>query len=155
MELFFLSMMILLGVVLLVVEVALIPGLGLTGIVGAAFMIAAIVYAFIGVSTLVGWLTLIGSILICVLLIVWAVYGKSLDKVALKEKIDSSVADPNIATLSVGMRGVAVTRLASIGNAEFDGTVVEVAVRNGNFVDADENVEIVLIKDGTVYVKKV
>lgn len=155
MELFFLSMMILLGVVLLVVEVALIPGLGLTGIVGAAFMIAAIVYAFIGVSTLVGWLTLIGSILICVLLIVWAVYGKSLDKVALKEKIDSSVADPNIATLSVGMRGVAVTRLASIGNAEFDGTVVEVAVRNGNFVDADENVEIVLIQDGTVYVKKV
>ena len=155
MEFFFLSMMILLGVVLLVVEVALIPGLGLTGIVGAAFMIAAIVYAFIGVSTLVGWLTLIGSILICVLLIVWAVYGKSLDKVALKEKIDSSVADPNIATLSVGMRGVAVTRLASIGNAEFDGTVVEVAVRNGNFVDADENVEIVLIKDGTVYVKKV
>lgn len=155
MELFFLSMMILLGVVLLVVEVALIPGLGLTGIVGAAFMIAAIVYAFIGVSTLVGWLTLIGSILICVLLIVWAVYGKSLDKVALKEMIDSSVADPNIATLSVGMRGVAVTRLASIGNAEFDGTVVEVAVRNGNFVDADENVEIVLIKDGTVYVKKV
>ena len=155
MELFFLSMMILLGVVLLVVEVALIPGLGLTGIVGAAFMIAAIVYAFIGVSTLVGWLTLIGSILICVLLIVWAVYGKSLDKVALKEKIDSSVADPNIATLSVGMRGVAVTRLASIGNAEFDGTVVEVAVRNGNFVDADENVEIVLIKDGTVYMKKV
>lgn len=155
MEFFFLSMMILLGVVLLVVEVALIPGLGLTGIVGAAFMIAAIVYAFIGVSTLVGWLTLIGSILICVLLIVWAVYGKSLDKVALKEKIDSSVADPNIATLSVGMRGVAVTRLASIGNAEFDGTVVEVAVRNGNFVDADENVEIVLIQDGTVYVKKV
>lgn len=155
MELFFLSMMILIGVVLLVVEVALIPGLGLTGIVGAAFMIAAIVYAFIGVSTLVGWLTLIGSILICVLLIVWAVYGKSLDKVALKEKIDSSVADPNIATLSVGMRGVAVTRLASIGNAEFDGTVVEVAVRNGNFVDADENVEIVLIQDGTVYVKKV
>ena len=155
MELFFLSMMILLGMVLLVVEVALIPGLGLTGIAGGAFMIAAIVYAFMGVSALAGWITLVVSILLCVLLIVWAVYGKSLDKVALKEKIESSVADPNIATLSVGMRGVAVTRLASIGNAEFDGTVVEVAVRNGNFVDTDENVEIVLIQDGTVYVKKV
>lgn len=155
MELFFLSMMILLGMVLLVVEVALIPGLGLTGIAGGAFMIAAIVYAFMGVSALAGWITLVVSILLCVLLIVWAVYGKSLDKVALKEKIESSVADPNIATLSVGMRGVAVTRLASIGNAEFDGKVVEVAVRNGNFVDTDENVEIVLIQDGTVYVKKV
>ncbi|MBR5475376.1 MAG: nodulation efficiency protein D (NfeD) [Bacteroidaceae bacterium] len=155
MELFILFLLIFLGIVMLVVEVALIPGFGITGIIGGASLMAAVVYAFIAIGTLAGWFTLLGSLLLCVLLIYWAVYGKSLDRMALKETIESSVADPNVATLSAGMRGVTITRLASIGNVDFDGKIVEATVRNGNFIDADENVEIVLIEEGTVYVKKV
>ena len=155
MELFILFLLIFLGIVMLVVEVALIPGFGITGITGTVSIMAAVVYAFIVIGAAAGWLTLLGSLLLCVLLIYWAVYGKSLDRMALKETIESSVADPNVATLSVGMRGVAITRLASIGNVDFDGKIVEATVRNGNFIDADENVEIVLLEEGVVYVKKV
>lgn len=155
MEVFVLLLLGLMGIVFLVTEVVLIPGFGLTGILGVISFMAAVCYSFVVMGTLAGWLTLISVVLLCVVLILWSIYGKSIDKMALKEKIASSVADPNIATLSVGMKGVAVTRLASIGNIDINGNTIEATAQFGEFVDAGEIVEITRLENGTVYVKKV
>ena len=78
MELFVIGLLVVLGSVLLVAEIALIPGLGLTGILGVGAMLASVVYAFITIGDIAGWITILIVITISVALILWAIYGKSL-----------------------------------------------------------------------------
>ena len=84
----------------------------------------------------------------------WALYGKSLDKVALKKNIDSTVKEDEIKKFAVGDRGVTRTRLALIGEAEINGNIVEVKSESG-LVDEGEPVEVVRLSEDTVFVKTI
>lgn len=154
METFVISMLMLLGVVLLVVEIALIPGIGITGIVGVVSLLASVCYAFYSLGTLAGWITVLIAVVVAVTLFVWAVYGKSIDKVALKRKIESTVEDPDARGLKKGDRGVASARLALIGEAIFYNKRVEVKSCDG-FIDEGTEIEIDDIRNGVILVKTV
>ena len=151
MELFVIGLLIVLGAVFLVAEVALIPGFGLTGIVGVAAMIGSVVYAFMRLGEIAGWITIAIVIVVAVALILWAIYGKSLDKVALKENISSTVADAGVSKIMVGDKGVSVTRLALIGEAKFGDDIVEVTSCDG-FIDEKRDVVVARIAAGVIYV---
>jgi membrane-bound ClpP family serine protease len=138
--------------ILLLVEIILIPGLGLTGILGIMSMIGAVIYSFSFIGCIAGWITLGFGCAICVIFILWALYGKSLDKVALKKNIDSTVKEDEISKFAVGDKGIARTRLALIGEAEINGLIVEVKSESG-FVDEGEPVEVVRLSGDTVFVK--
>ena len=148
------ALLVVLATVLMAVEVVFIPGFGITGIAGALAMIGSVFYAFFMVSNLAGWITLLVVGLICIALFMWALYGKSLDKVALNKNIDSTVRDNDVSTLRVGQRGVAKTRLALIGEALFDGRVFEVKSESG-LIDEDDEIEIIRISGDTLFVAKV
>lgn len=148
------ALIVLVATLLLVVEVMLIPGFGFTGILGAAAMIGAVAYSFFVIGSLAGWITLLVTIAICVALFVWALYGKSLDKVALKKKIESTVKEDELTRFSVGDKGVSRTRLALIGEAEINGLIVEVKSESG-LIDEGRPVEIVRISGDTVFVKNI
>ncbi len=153
MEYFIISILTFLGAILLVAEVALIPGFGVIGILGSASMIASVVYSFYAIGALAGFLTLLIVVAICIVLIMWAIYGKTLDRMSLKKNIDSTVQNPQTATLKVGDRGVSVTRLALIGEVDFDGNIVEVTSSSG-LLDENTSVVISRISGGVIYVKK-
>ena len=55
-------------------------------------------------------------------------------------------------SLSVGDTGKAVTRLAPIGTARFDGKSYEVKSLEG-MIDAGTDIEVVLFEDNKIYVK--
>lgn len=148
------ALIVLVATLLLVVEVMLIPGFGFTGILGAAAMIGAVAYSFFVIGSLAGWITLLVTIAICVALFVWALYGKSLDKVALKKKIESTVKEDELTRFSVGDKGVSRTRLALIGEAEINGLIVEVKSESG-LIDEGRPVEIVRISGDTVFVRNI
>lgn len=148
------ALIVLVATLLLVVEVMLIPGFGFTGILGAATMIGAVAYSFFVIGSLAGWITLLVTIAICVALFVWALYGKSLDKVALKKKIESTVKEDELTRFSVGDKGVSRTRLALIGEAEINGLIVEVKSESG-LIDEGRPVEIVRISGDTVFVRNI
>ncbi len=145
---------VLFATLLLVVEVVFIPGFGFTGLLGALSMIGAVAYSFFYIGSLAGWITLLLACAICVALFLWALYGKSLDRVALKKNIDSTVKEDELSKFAVGDKGVARTRLALIGEAEINGNIVEVKSETG-FVDEGEPVEVVRISGDTVFVKVV
>lgn len=151
MDLIIIAILVLVGVLLLALEVALIPGVGITGVLGALSMMGAVAYAF-NFMPLAGWLTLAIVALAIVLLILWAIYGKSIDNVALKKNIDSTVQNPDTATLAVGDEGVAVTRLALVGDADFGGRLVEVTSASG-FLEEGTKVRVTRIAGGTIFVK--
>lgn len=152
MNLTLVALFMVLGIVLLVVEIALIPGIGITGVLGVVSLIASISYAFVTLGTLAGWLCVLVASVIGVGLFLWAVYGKTIDKVALKKNISSTVENPDAAVLRVGDRGVAVARLALIGEAEFDGNRVEVRSCDG-FIDEGASIEVVRV-GGEIIVRK-
>lgn len=154
MELFVIGLLVVLGSVLLVAEIALIPGLGLTGILGVGAMLASVVYAFITIGDIAGWITILIVITISVALILWAIYGKSLDNVALKKNIDSTVAGDSLPDINVGDKGCALTRLALIGEAQFGDSIVEVTSSDG-FIDEKEEIVVKRIAAGVIYVAKV
>ena len=154
MELFITGLIIAIGTLLLVTEVAFIPGFGVTGFLGIAAMLGSIVYSFQSIGELAGWITVAIIILIIVTLILWAIYGKSLDKVALKKNIDSTVADENTTDVKVGDKGCTITRLALIGEAQFGDNILEVTSCDG-FIDEKEEIQVRRISAGVIYVAKV
>lgn len=147
-------LLVVLATVLMLVEVVFIPGFGITGIAGALAMIGSVFYAFFEVSNLAGWVTLVVVGMICIALFMWALYGKSLDKVALKKKIDSKVDVVDVKKFSVGDRGVAKTRLALIGEAIINGETIEVKSEMG-FINEGEKVEIIRVAIDSIYVRKI
>ena len=111
------SLIVFVATLLLVVEVVFIPGFGVTGLLGVLSMVGAIFYSFFLIGSLAGWVTLAVACVICISLFLWALYGNSLDKVALKKNIDSTVKEGEEGKFVVGDKGVARTRLALIGEA--------------------------------------
>ncbi len=154
MELFVIGLLVVLGTILLVAEVALIPGFGFAGIAGIGAMVASAVYAFMQLGEIAGWVTIAIVIVVSVALILWALYGKSLDNVALKENISSTVADEGVSKIKVGDKGVSVTRLALIGEAKFGDDIVEVTSSAG-FIDEKCDVVVSRIAAGVIYVENV
>ena len=154
MELFVSALLIVLGTVLLVAEIALIPGFGVSGIAGIGALIGSAVYAFMQLGEIAGWVTIAIVIVVAIALILWAVYGKSLDNIALKENITSTVADAGVSGIKVGDKGVTVTRLALIGDAKFGGNIVEVTSADG-FIDEKRDVVVTRIAAGVIYVENI
>ena len=148
------ALMVLLATVLLVVEILFVPGVGISGILGIMAMVASVFYAFFIIGDIAGWVTLLVSGVICLLLFLWALYGRSLDKVALKKNIDSKVDAVDVAKFSLGDSGVARTRLALMGEADINGVVVEVKSEDG-FIDEGENIMVSRLSGDSVFVKRV
>lgn len=147
-------MLVILSTALMTAEIVFIPGIGITGVLGVVSMIASVFYAFTFVSNIAGWITILVLGFIMVALFMWALYGKSIDKVALKKNSDSRVENFKASDFKPGDRGVAKTRLTLIGEAVFNGVTVEVKSETG-FINEKDEVEIVRVTAGTIYVKKV
>jgi len=139
-----------LGVALLLLEIFFLPGITIGGIAGGGFMIAAIWLAF-AQSTTIGWLTLIVSFALLATFIALFIKGKFWKRISLSTEIDSKVEHQNL-VVQVGEKGVAISRLAPIGNANFSGNVLEVKSLSG-FIDVGSEVEAVEVTENEILVK--
>ena len=151
MEILIIASLLIAGIILLLLEVFLFPGISLAGIGATVCLVYANMRAFNELGTWPGVLTLAISIISSILVFVWFMRSKSLDKLALKKDIDSSVKQPEAATIQVGDTGIALTRLAQIGNAQFGDRIVEVR-STGDFIDAKTPIIGERITDGIILV---
>jgi Membrane-bound serine protease (ClpP class) len=134
----------LLGLILIMVEIFLIPGVTITALVGAAFSIGGIYYAFTRLGVGAGVLTLLISILAIGAAFIYLVKSKALDKtIGLKTNIDSSVASGEHLNIAVEDIGITISRLNPIGKVKVNGITFEAKSLN-EFID--EDVEIVVLK---------
>ncbi|MBR2360389.1 MAG: NfeD family protein [Bacteroidaceae bacterium] len=151
MEILIIASLLIAGIILLLLEVFLFPGISLAGIGATVCLVYANVRAFNELGTWPGVITLAISIISSILVFVWFMRSKSLDRLALKKDIDSSVKQPESATIQVGDTGIALTRLAQIGNARFGDRIVEVRT-TGDFIDAKTPIIVERITDGIILV---
>ena len=139
------------GIILLLLEVFLFPGISIAGIGATACLIYANIHAFSELGLVPGFVTLAISIISSILVFVWFMRSKSLDRLALKKDIDSSVKQPEMNDIHLGDKGIALTRLAQIGTAQFGENSVEVKSA-GEFIDAKTPIVVERITDGVIIV---
>ena len=144
MEILIVIILCLLGLILVLVEIFLIPGITLLAVVGAGFMVGGVYYAFSYIGAGAGSLTLALSVLSVGAAFIYLVKSKTLDKtIALTTDIDSSVASDDYRKIATGDEGLTISRLNPIGKVKVGGIVFE-AKSLDEFID--EDMEIVVLK---------
>lgn len=150
----FIIILTIVGLVLVLSEIFLIPGVGVAGILGALSLGGACYYVFYEFGLLAGSVFTASVLAVLIGLIIYTIKTKAWKKLALNTRIDSKVQSLDGENLTVGDTGKAVTRLAPIGTARFDGKAFEVKSLEG-MIDAGTEVEVVMFEDNRIYVKPV
>ena len=144
--------LVLLGVLMMLIEFLLTPGMGFAGIVGLASFVGACVYAFIKEGTQTGTIVTAVVAVIVVILFIWMLRGKSWKKLEQKEQIDVKT-NTEVEQVAVGDKGITLSRLVPIGKVKFEKVTCEVHNADGNFVDPGVEVEVIAVEDNEVKVK--
>ena len=79
--------------------------------------------------------------------------SKTVDKYSLKKTLDYKDNKVKKFNIKVGDKGVAITRLALIGNAEINGNIIEVRSAEG-FIDENTLIYVERISGETIMVRK-
>ncbi len=147
------GVLLLLGVLMLVVEIFLLPGISIAGIIGGVFLVVGIVKAFF-FSVEAGILVTIISLLLIALAIYLFMKSKTLNKLSLHDAIDSKVEPLKNIDIKVGDRAVTLSRLAPMGKISIGNKVIE-AKSVKDFIDDGVEVEVVSVENTTVEVSRV
>jgi len=142
-----------LGLVLLLLELFIIPGFGITGILGFASLAGGVVMAYVSYGVMTGHIVLVGALVISGLIVWLLLRSRTLDRLALHENITAQAIDSaEEKGLIIGMQGIAVTRLAPMGTVKFDEIETEAVAFEG-IIDAQQQVVIIKIEGAKVIVK--
>lgn len=153
MDILIIALLIVAAAVLLLVELFLAPGISIAGFLSGGCFIYANYYAFVHLGVAEGCVTLLLSAIVCIGSLVVFMRSKTLDKIALKTDIDSTIDRSAEANVKPGDTGTATTRLALIGYAQINGHIVEVKSDDG-FINEKTPVKVCRIADGTVFVAR-
>ena len=144
--------LILVGIIFLLLEILVVPGTTVVGLIGAGMLVGAVVTAFSTFGVTAGVLTLVGSLLISVLAIVLALKSNTWRKAMLNTEIDGRVNVVEPDKILVGDEGMAITRLNPMGKALFRVEFFEVTSKSNLIA---ENTPIVVVKvDGNKIIVK-
>ena len=142
--------LILVGIVMMIAEILLVPGIGVAGILGLLSMGGSCWYAFYEFGSLTGGIVTVVTAVVLVVFAVIVLRAKTWQKMTLNTKIESKVNNVTF-ELRVSDRGRTITRLAPMGSVRFGNEVVEVKALEG-MIDPDIDVEICLMEEGKIYV---
>lgn len=146
--------LILIGLLLLAIELLIIPGFGLIGVLGLLSVIGAIVLSFTEFGHVTG-LIVLGSVIVVISLSMWMILrSKTWKRISLKESIVSRVdSAPIDKGLEPGIKGITLSRLAPSGKARFGLIDTEVWSQMG-IIDSSSEIEIVNIDENKIIVKQ-
>lgn len=145
--------LLILGAFFLVAELVFLPGVTLGAILSLVGFGAAVYFGFVRFGFVGGMITLVVAIALALLVTVLSLRAKTWQRLALKDKVDGESTERPETTLSVGARGVAVSRLSPMGKVEIDGKVYE-AKSTDVYIDQRSAVEVVGFENFTAIVRR-
>ncbi len=140
------------GLFFLILEMLVIPGTTVVGIVGFLLLIVGIwgAYAYQGSSS--GHYTLAVSFGLTLIVLFYSLRAKTWNRFVLKDEITGKVNTVDGEVIRVGDEGFTVSRLAPMGNAKFEDELYEVSTY-GDFIDQEKAVVVVKIEMNKIIVK--
>ena len=144
---FYIVLLLLLGVLFLVGELLLIPG-SVFGVV------LALICNGSAIATVAGVAVVVVALLLALISTIFSLRAKTWRKISLHQELDAASMPHPETKLKVGDRGVAVSRLAPAGKVEICGETFE-ARSVDVYVEQRSEVEVVGFENFTVVIKKV
>ncbi len=142
-----------LGVTLVAIEIFVLPGTMLVGVLGGIGILSSIWAAYDQFGMSQAGVVVLGSVAV-----VGGVFGflrkNQLVRGMLRRETDTAaVADASLASL-VGCEGVTVTTLRPSGSIDIDGRVLD-AISAGEYLPRDVAVRVAVVRGGRVWVEAV
>ncbi len=144
-------LLVLVGIVLLLVEILVIPGTGVVGIIGLLFLIVG-VYAGYTLPGNQGHYVLTVSIVASGGLAYLALKPGTWNRFSVNSNILGKTNLTDVNTIKVGIQGETTTRVQPMGTARFDAIYVEVSAY-GDWIEAGSKVEVVQVEGNKIFVK--
>ncbi len=148
------AILILVGLVLLVLEILVIPGAGIAGVIGFLLMVSGVWLAYIKEGSAGGNITLLATILLNVTLIILILRSKTWKRTQLKTSVSGKVRTFENMDLKVGMHGKTISRCAPTGKAAFSDNYVEVDAGT-TYLKTGTTIEIIKINGNKIFVKHI
>ena len=144
--------LILVGLILLELEIMVIPGVGITGILGFLLMTEGVWLAYSREGTTAGNITLIITVLVSASSMVVMLRSKTWKNAQLQTSVSSKVRTLDDMNLKVGMHGKTASRCAPMGKAIFGENHVEVDAGT-EYLKTGTPVEIIRIYGNKIFIK--
>jgi len=142
------------GFLLILLDLFVFPGTSVLGISGIGALVWGVVRMFLDFGNLAGWIALLSILLVCASIVLLFVRKKSWKKMILNDNLDGKVNVVNEQKVKVGDEGKAVSRLVPVGQATFEGEIVEVHSLDG-FTDQKTPIKVVKIENNKIFVTAV
>lgn len=147
--------LIIISLVLWIVELIVIPGFGVAGILGVVSLILSCCLAFALFEATAGAVTTVAGILLLIITTIMVLRSRTWKRASLSTSIDSKVdSTPKEKGVEIGQKGMAVTRLALGGDVKLNGTVMEAFARDA-IIESGSSIEVVDIEDNKIIVKEI
>lgn len=139
------------GLSLLILELLVVPGTTVVGIIGFILMAVGVWQAYVEYGSFIGTLVLLATLIISVGGFYMSLRSKTWKKAGLNKSINSKV-NTDAQKLNIGDIGTTTSRLNPMGKAFINNDFYEVST-NGDFVDNDEKIKVVSIQGTKVMVE--
>ncbi|PRY97830.1 NfeD family protein [Marinilabilia salmonicolor] len=146
-------LLIITGLLLLILEFFVVPGITIAGIGGLGMIVGGIFMAY-GLDTATGHITLALTIFLTLIILFYALRTKTWQKLMLSSSINSNVDTVVENSINIGDTGKTITRLNPIGKARINGQDVE-ARCPGQFLDPKTEIEVTEVYKTYIIVKPV
>lgn len=154
MDMFYIILLIVLGLLFLVAELVLLPGVSLGAILSLTCYGGAIYIAFTDYGGAAGGIVIAVILVLSIVATVISLRAKTWQRFSLHQKItSSSMPDPAL-EVRPGERGVTISRLSPMGKVEIAGRIYE-AKSLDSYVDPQREVEVVGFENFSIIVKTI
>ncbi len=144
--------LILIGLIFLLLEMLVIPGTTVAGVVGFACVVIAVWAAFSTHGTSAGLITLGITVFLSALALFYALKSKTWKKLSLETRNEAKVNVIDENNVKPGDVGIALSRLAPAGTVEINGEQYE-AHTYGEFLNPGTQVVVDKIEFNKIFVK--
>ena len=155
MEMFYIVLLVFFGLLFLVAELVLLPGVSIGAVLALVCYGSSVYLAFRDFGPVTGTVVILVILVLSVIAPVVSLRAKTWQRFSLKQEIRSS-SMPVIPAeeLQVGDRGVTLSRLSPMGKVEIGGRIYE-AKSTDVYIDQRSTVEVVGFENFNVVVRKV
>ena len=141
----------LIALLLIFLEIFVLPGINVAGILGLLLIIVGIYLSYTQIGTPIAHYVLAATLFLGTLILVFGLRSSTWSKVSLDTAIDSKVSSDVSANVKVGDHGTALTRLGPIGTVLINGMTFE--AKSANIIDAKTEIEVTEIDSNEIIVK--
>ena len=150
----YIVLLIVLGLLFLVAELLLFPGVSIGAILSVICYGGAIWYAFDSMGTTAGVITVVVVAVLSLVSLIISLRAKTWQRLALKQEIQSTSMPAPEKEVALGAVGVTISRLSPMGKVSIDGKIFE-AKSVDVYIDQRQNVEVVGFENFNVIVRKI